>query len=352
MVSLVIIVLVALLVLSILTIAITIVSFESGEGQGGRCENQTDCKAGYVCGSTDTKGTTTCKSGLGYECQSKADCSTGLTCSSNNACEVEDAPTTSFRQNVVTTGFFDLEREADSERNSEGSAYDEYFDVRSTKTTSSESLDESSSELYEIERREGKIVAACSYSRFSIFLLEGGMECEIKEDLDDPTCSHITYNNVPLSDIFAFRGILHALGSDRTIYRLPNVFLESSSWKWERVRCSYNDIIHVSCTYDSSYLWVQTPTEGMLLDSSWEVKDRVPFFDKSKKRMYGKDVGSYIEVDDNSHVATVYPSMKKIRGVRTGILSGENSPVIIYTNDSPKYSRVVMLNWLPYYLKG
>ena len=199
---------------------------------------------------------------------------------------------------------------------------------------------------------EGKIdhspvIDVCSYSNATIFLLEdGNIICEMDKDTKE---RYRTSNNIPLIRITSFDGYLHGIGWDHKLYTLPNSYFATTNWVWNLADWAPTDIKHISSTHDSSYLWIQTSSTGLLYSAPGVISSKTPFV--NLKRVYGRDVNHYIDIDTTKFTAKNYPGGTLVNNVYDGALSYYDEIIAIHPSERNKYRGITIVNWVPYYIR-
>lgn len=276
-----------------------------------------------------------------------------------------------------------VEREVttlDDEENSDGDYTDGRFDVRSGESTKS-SLDSPRDVLentynYPItsvstpcEEKDGvyycrsnkadiiqehdrkidhsPVIDVCSYSNATVFLLEdGNIICEIDKDTKN---RYRASNNIPLIRITSFDGYLHAVGTDHKLYSLPNNYFPTTNWMWNVADWAPTDIKHISSTHDSSHLWIQTSSTGLLYSAPGVISSKTPY--SNMKRVYGRDVNHYIDIDPLKFTAKIYPGNTLVHNVYDGALSYYDEVIAIHPSERNEYRGITIVNWRPYYIR-
>lgn len=405
--AVVIILIVGLILIIAATIALAIIFAKQDSSPTHECKNQNDCAIGYVCTSRDGKNV--CRAGIGSHCTVTGDCADTLICLSE-VCSVSQAPQQtvkfifpekpvvlppSFPQNESTqsqkilpvvippktisrkldcssatplTGDEGSVRQpsravrntrrrvsissSDDENNSEGEHEDLPFDVRSDETDRSVSTPCQIREGNYYCRTEQKfnssspVIDVCSYSNFTAYLLQDyNIICD-----DDKSRRTRKTNSVQLVRIITFNGYLYGLSKEGKMYFLSNDSIESSNWTWTFCNWTISNITHISSTYDGLFVWLQTASTGYLYNSDYNLVSQTPARDI--RRIYGKDVNNYVDLNPNKFTATTYPSGTVSHSVYDCALSYHNELVCVDAVDSKEYNRIVMVNWKPYYIRN
>jgi hypothetical protein len=246
----------------------------------------------------------------------------------------------------------------DSERNSEGSTDVIQFDVMSNSTN--DNIDDNSSVSTPCHEEDDKIVCrreyidinssspvidVCSFSNINVFVLEdGNCICE-----DDKGARYRVSNNIKINNLTIFGGYLHALDKNGNIYYLPNS--KNKVWNWTNVKfTSVKNIKVMTTTLDNKFIWVQDDNKGYLYETPNKLVETVDIIYPTR-RTYGKDEKHYIEIDSYTKTAVVHPSKEKLKNVYDAILTYHNNVITISVKDSAVFSRVILVDWKPYYIK-
>ena len=264
----------------------------------------------------------------------------------------------------------------DDEENSTGNYKDAPFDVRSADTTDSKyknyrneypvtsvsSPCEEKDGVYYCRSNKAEqtinntidrspVIDVCSYSNATLFLLENGnIICEIEADNPDEKSRYRTSNNIHLLRITSFKGYLYGMGVDHKLYTLPNSYFPTMNWLWNCVAWAPIDIKHISSTHDGSHLWIQTNSTGLLYNSP-DVKQSLDWI-SYHKRIYGRDVDHYIDINQSNFTAKIYPQNKTINNIYDGALSYYHEVIVIHPSESDKYRSITIVNWKPYYIRA
>jgi hypothetical protein len=264
----------------------------------------------------------------------------------------------------------------DNEINSGGNFIDGPFDVRSPITTQdylsidvNNSRDNDTVEIIECIDSDDvtgvhthTIVDACSYSNATVYLLQDGdIICEIDSDIKTeieqrPRIFHKSEtknryrssNNIHLVRITTFDGYLYGLGFDKKLYTLPGNFFLTAHWIWKLVPWAPLNITHISSTYDVSYLWIQTFSDGYMYNASGQLLHKMPY--KDLKRMYGRTMNHYIDINPMKYNVTVYPENVVLDDIYDAVLSYYDEVIVIHPSERNKYRGITIVNWRPYYI--
>lgn len=189
-------------------------------------------------------------------------------------------------------------------------------------------------------------IDVCSYSDYTIFLLDDSSI--ITEDCNNDKIN-IT-NNIKLNRIISFNGYLYGIDNSGVMFTLPNNYFTTTEWIWNKVEWIDYKITHMSTTHDNQYLWLQNNENGYLYDGDNTLLLSLDYC--NKRRMYGIDTTHYIDIDTINHNCVVYPEEKIIDNIWDATLSYYNEVIAIHPSQKDKYKRIVVVNWVPYYLKN
>lgn len=194
------------------------------------------------------------------------------------------------------------------------------------------------------------VIDVCSYSNATIFLLEdGNIICELDSQDRDTNNRYRTSNNIPLIRITSFDGYLHGVGSDHKLYTLPNNYFTTINWVWNLAEWAPTDIKHISSTHDSSHLWIQTSSTGLLYSAPGVISSKTPY--TNLKRVYGRDVNHYIDIDSSKFTAKIHPGDTLVHNVYDGALSYYDEVIAVHPSERNEYRGITIVNWRPYYIR-
>jgi hypothetical protein len=255
----------------------------------------------------------------------------------------------------------------DNEQNSDGDLTDAPFDARSGDSTN----DQRKSVSTPCQERNGAyycrsnknvmngnidhspVIDVCSYSNATIFLLQdSNIICEI-DDSDHRVKGKNRYkasNNIPLIKITTFNGYLHGVGTDRKLYMLPNNYFPTTTWIWDVVDWAPINITHISSTHNSSHLWIQTTSSGALYSAPNIIVDTISHNNCNIKRVYGRDIDHYMEIDSVKYTAIVHPKGNILSNIYDGALSYYDEVIAIHPSEQKEYRGISIVNWIPYYI--
>lgn len=203
------------------------------------------------------------------------------------------------------------------------------------------------------------VIDVCSYSNATVFLLQDTtIICEIDNSEQSTNNKgqilknrYKTNNNVSLTRIIAFNGYLHGIGTDQKLYMLPNNYFPTTMWMWKIVEWAPINIKHISSTHDSTHLWIQTPSTGLLYNVPDNVITDVSYNNSNVRRIYGRDIDHYMEIDSVKYTATIYPEGNVLQNVCDGALSYYDEIIAIHPSETKEYRGITIVNWIPYYIR-
>jgi hypothetical protein len=236
----------------------------------------------------------------------------------------------------------------DIECNSYGNREDRGFDILSGDSTDNSEVttpyEKKDGNYYCRDNGNESVIDVCSYSDSIIFLLKGGkIICEQENNKKKVT------NNIVLIRITSFNGYLYGLSDDNILYTLSNDMYLLDEWIWDISKWAPKNIIHISSTHDSNYLWVQTERDGYLYhDNNYVVFECHNY---KMKRVYGRTNDNYVEIDTNSNKAIVRPSNITYENIYDAALSYYDEIVYIATSENNVYRGISMVNWSPSFIR-
>jgi len=206
------------------------------------------------------------------------------------------------------------------------------------------------------------VIDVCSYSNATIFLLEdGNIICDVKDQDGNvlqigSKCNDITSkryrtsNNIKLRRITSFNGYLYGVCYDDKLYTLPNNLFPTLVWIWNYCDWAPSNIKHISSTHNSDHIWIQTNTTGFLYSNPNLSPITVSY--PYGKRVYGRDIDHYIDIDPNNCTAKITPSGIIVNNVYDAALSYYDEVVAIHPSDRSEYRAITIVNWAPYYIRA
>jgi hypothetical protein len=250
------------------------------------------------------------------------------------------------KEKIIKKKRYEAISSSDNEINSYGDREDKPFDMLSGESSDISTPYVEINGNYYCKDKSSYVsfMDVCSYSDATLFLLkDGNIICERNNN------RNIITNNVILIKITSFNGYLYGLEEDNKLYMLSNDMLFSNKWMWNKVNWVPKNIKHISSTYDTKYLWIQTEDTGYLYDDV----DHLIFdcYDYKLKRVYGRDVDNYIEIDKNKNIAIVTPGNYIIENIHDAVLSYYNEVVSINLSEINIYRGITVVNWRPYFIR-
>ena len=399
----IVIIIIIIIIIGVVIVVVLLLNRNNGNSPSPNCTTNADCSPGFICSAS------ICKAASGTRCTTTNDCAQDLIClnsiCTNRTKTLPSAKTNS--KNIPTTLkpvsqkqpvnlSTDIEQEilnedsctwnihamekrydesshledeesckeivitklteikdimyespnsTDDEINSNGSDYDEPFDIKSADTEDEE--------IFRTEFNNSiKIYDAISYSQYVIYILpfeekNFGSTLVLQSSKDGQRKVH---NNIMIEKIMTSNGYLFAI-SKGILYKLPMNMFEDIVWEWKMLDLSLPHPIHItniSATYDEKHFWISNGKNGYLIDSDTY---KIVRFDNSKGiRNYGQNMYHYIEVSDDN-IAIVYPEKIVYENVAEAILSYHNEPILLRLAETKRYRKISLVNWKPLYIR-
>lgn len=193
------------------------------------------------------------------------------------------------------------------------------------------------------------IIDVCSFSNFTLFLLENGNIISENSVKLENTKKEIK-NNVILMRIFPFNGYLHAIDRNGYLYSLPNNYLKLNEWTWQKCIWFKDRIKYASTTLDTKYLLLQTYNKSFVFDKAHD-KFIKEFDLKDIRRAYGKDLEHYIDINISEQNCIIYPQEKTIENIYDAALNYHNEVVVINSENYDGFLRITIVDWIPYFIR-
>jgi hypothetical protein len=391
-----------IIIVGIVLLVVFLTGNNNSSSNGKTCASQSDCGAGYVC--VNNGGSQRCRAGLGTSCSVDSDCATNLICQLENGSKVcvagvrnpssnkvtfptpqgdapeERQPTQRFVTDPVNSTVVkplprDLMRKrivslssSDDEVNSSGSRDDLPFDVRSGSTIDSREdeprvvperalfspvstpYQERNGAYYCRDKKNGEsspVIDVCSYSNATVFLLaDGNTIVEVK---DNKTQRYRASNNITLTRIISYDGYMFGLSSSGELHTLSNNHFTTPNWIWNKTSWAPTSITFLSTTHDSTHLWLQAGDVGYLYGPNHVILSQQEYM--GVRRIMGKNKDIYLEINEQTSVATSHPSGATFNNVFDAALNYYGEVMAINNNDQYKYRAVRIVNWNPYYIR-
>jgi len=167
----------------------------------------------------------------------------------------------------------------------------------------------------------------------------------------------------------SFGGYLYGL-SEGHLYQLDGRTYSSTTWKWIKCIWAPVAITWISSTLTGSHLWLQTANSSSssgnknshrhnrevgYLYSFSEEKNRTPkqvqrVILSGKKRIYGLNEETYLEVDLKHYEAVKMPSKQKISNIITGALTYDGDIIRIPKSLGNVIYDVRIVHWEPHFI--
>lgn len=282
-------------------------------------------------------------------------------------------PSVPVAKRQMRRAIVELPSSTDNEINSEGRTFNGPFDMRSQPSSSTSDISSSPRYSYHdsvstpCEEREGiyycrnnnndemgqeisaiehsAVIDVCSYSSATIFLLANNtVICANEHGRWRAT------NNIKILRIVTYNGYIYGLADSKCLYKLPGDCFTKSEWTWNVVDWAPYNILHICTTLDSKGLWIQcheNEEKGFLHSAAG-----VSFHDtKGIKRIYGRDVDHYLDINTSDHTGLLYPGAIKVSNVFDAALTYYNDVMAIAPNERQQYRSIVIVDWKPYYIR-
>lgn len=220
-------------------------------------------------------------------------------------------------------------------------------------------------DVFACKIRVNSVIDVCSFSNMTIFLLErGDIICETEETAPGSKVlqRNIT-NNEQFKRIFSFNGYLYALNYAGKLYTLSNNYLKLNKWDWTLVKWTPDgNIIHASTTLDNKFLLLQINHTGYLYDKAQPEALKI-FADLRLRRVYGKNLDHYVDLDAKEQTALVYAggggggagggagSGKLYQNIYDAALNYNNELIIIRPENADGFIKIAIVDWTPYLIR-
>jgi hypothetical protein len=263
---------------------------------------------------------------------------------------------------------------SDDEINSWGSHSDQPFDIRSGLSTPvstdqdsvtqistpcqehdgiyyCRSLQAQIEEIDSTVHQSSPVIDVCTYSDATLFLLEDGHIIAEREagGTANKVRLRIT-NTIKLIQIRGFSGYIYGVDFRGDLHFLPNNYFGTTNWRWSPAGWAPGQIKHLSTTHDGGHLWLQTDGgSAYLYDRPHHCILELEAY--TYRRVYGRDLAHYLEIDTTHHTAILHPEQKHLSNVCDGALSYYDEVVAIHPADRAIYRGITIVNWRPYYIR-
>jgi hypothetical protein len=308
------------------------------------------------------------------------------------AVQPESKATQETSENSSTDYSVDSSDDDREDWNSDGEDEDGPFDVFSTASseediyTDADDRNANTSTINYFDRNfESSIIQVISHSNAILFLLDNG---NIMKETRNGEIAKIS-NNIPLLKLVLFNtsdvarprcvntsdvarprcvntsdvarprcvgDLLYGLGKDKSLYSLDGHYFSTSMWLWKPVSWANvhaHQITDISVPYDFTHLWISSVKDkniGYLYDKPDNIVSRT-ILDNKIRRIYGRDIEHYLDLNIVDHTVVVHPSMVKKTGVYDALLSYHDELVTIDESNIGQWRSLSFVNWQPYYIK-
>lgn len=200
---------------------------------------------------------------------------------------------------------------------------------------------------------EGRAVLdLCHFSSYVIYLHEGGYATRetINKDNQENSEKVPVKMNIQPTTLVKHRGNLYALQNGR-LYTLDISTLTTTLWKWSSCDWSPLNILSMTSTTDGKYIYLQTSEYNILYDSS--LKEVTRTSNIGKRRVYGYDLTTYVDIDPNTNSAIYHYGSKQemLSDIVDAVILHTGKVVSINTAESGTYFRVRLIQWRPWFIK-
>ena len=192
--------------------------------------------------------------------------------------------------------------------------------------------------------KQSPVIDVTSYSNTVLALMKSGNIIRETDEVRD-----MVANNINLKRLESFNGTLYGVSVDGRMFKLNNDTFETKKWMWN-VASFPTGVTHTSATLNGKHFWVQTADTGLLYDRKMRVVDKeTPF--KNKKRVYGNDRKTFIEIDLQTNTGMLYPNKSRVKEVAGAIITHENQLKVLRPSQTRLFSDIRLINWTPAYIK-
>ncbi len=192
--------------------------------------------------------------------------------------------------------------------------------------------------------KQSPVIDVTSYSSTVLALMKNGKIIRETDEVRD-----IVANNINLKRLESFNGTLYGVSVDGRIFKLNNDTFETKKWMWT-VASFPTGVTHTSATLNGKHFWVQTSDTGLLYDRKMRVVEKEKSF-KNKKRVYGNDRKTFIEIDLQTNTGVLYPNKSRVKDVAGAIITHENLLKVLRPSQTRLFSDIRLINWTPAYIK-
>ena len=192
--------------------------------------------------------------------------------------------------------------------------------------------------------KQSPVIDVTSYSNTVLALMKNGNIIRETDEVRD-----VVANNINLKRLESFNGTLYGVSVDGRMFSLNNDTFETRKWMWN-VASFPPGVTHTSATLNGKNFWVQTADTGLLYDRKMRVVEKEDPF-KNKKRVYGNDRKTFIEIDMQTNIGMLYPNKSRVKDVAGAIITHENQLKVLRPSQTRLFSDIRLINWTPAYIK-
>lgn len=193
------------------------------------------------------------------------------------------------------------------------------------------------------DTKQSPAIDVTNYSNSTLALMKNG---NIMRETDDSR--EIVANNINLRRLEGFNGTLYGISVDGRVFSLNNDTFDTRKWMWNLASFP-TGVVHTSATHDGRHFWVQTADTGLLYDRSLRIKEKADM--TNKKRVYGNDRETFVEIDTTNNTATLQPNDETIPDVAGAVITHDNTLKILKPRQTRLFSDIRLVNWTPAYIK-
>jgi len=194
------------------------------------------------------------------------------------------------------------------------------------------------------DAKQSPVIDVTNYSNSTLALTQDG---RIMRETRNGTRDRVA-NNVRLVRLESFNGTLYGISADGRVFALNNDTFDTRKWTWTLTSFPVG-VMHTSATLNGRHFWVQTNDTGLLYDRKLRVVERVPI--KNKKRVYGNDRKTYIEIDTENNTGMLFPNRSRVNNVAGAIITHDNQLKVLKPSQTGLFSDIRLINWTPTYIK-
>lgn len=198
-----------------------------------------------------------------------------------------------------------------------------------------------------------KVADVIAYSNALIYLFKNGDIIR-----EDNSRIYVTSNR-KIEHLEVFGGYIYGL-QEQQLYKLDGDTFTTNEWRWKSddsidtilEGSARTNVVHVSSTFDGTYLWVQTSLMGFLImvDGNEYKLVSKEVYPRHLRRYYASDTDHYTEVDITKRKVIAHPSGKSRDGVIAGVMDHTHKLFTISNEDGKRWSAIRIVRWVPYYI--